>query len=64
MGAPVAYAHSPNEKVHRADVDSLLAPVPGTCFKNYRMRIKDREFNEFISEQSIQERVRGAGPAN
>ena len=25
VGAPVAYAHSPNEKVHRADVDSLLA---------------------------------------
>lgn len=25
VGAPVAYAHSPNEKVHRADVDSMLA---------------------------------------
>ena len=25
VGAPVAYAHSPNEKVHRADIDSMLA---------------------------------------
>ena len=25
VGTPVAYAHSPNEKVHRADVDSMLA---------------------------------------
>ncbi len=25
VGTPVAYAHSPNEKVHRADIDSMLA---------------------------------------
>ena len=25
IGAPVAYAHSPNEKVHRFDVDSMLS---------------------------------------
>lgn len=25
VGAPVAYAHSPNEKVHRADINSMLA---------------------------------------
>lgn len=25
IGAPVSYAHSPNEKVHRADIDSMLA---------------------------------------
>ena len=25
VGAPVSYAHSPNEKVHRQDVDSMLA---------------------------------------
>ena len=25
VGTPVAYAHSPNEKAHRADIDSMLA---------------------------------------